>query len=148
MFLLHDQKIIVCKIRKILPRNPPKNFKKSIFSWQLSKFSKNIRHGVPLPPLQKNFIADLDELEHAKKRSCENVNIFGWPPPHQLWKFITFFFRMNPSLNLGSDWKCLLLAIRQILFKFNFQGQLNYGLRTGTMSVTSFGLFFTLSLLV
>ena len=35
--------------------------------------------GVPLPPLQKNFIADLDELEHAKnkKKSCENVKLLG-----------------------------------------------------------------------
>ena len=32
--------------------------------------------GSTLTPLKKNFIADMDELEHAKKRnSCENVNI-------------------------------------------------------------------------
>ena len=29
--------------------------------------SKSDGQGVPLPPLQKIFIADLDELEHAKK---------------------------------------------------------------------------------
>ena len=42
-------------------------------------FSKYIGQGVPLPPSKKNFIADMDELEHAKKnkKSCENVNILG-----------------------------------------------------------------------
>ena len=50
-------------------------------------FSKYIGQGVPLPPLQKNFIADLDELEHEKKDvkmskfwddpplSCENSQL-------------------------------------------------------------------------
>ena len=32
-------------------------------------FSKYIGHGVPLPPLKNFFIADMDELEHAKKQA-------------------------------------------------------------------------------
>ena len=40
---------------------------KSIFSWKLSKFSKYIGQGVPLPPLKKKFIADMDELEQKQK---------------------------------------------------------------------------------
>ena len=37
-------------------------------------------------------------MQKKIKKSCENVNILGWPPP-QLWKFTTFFFWMNPSLS-------------------------------------------------
>ena len=92
------------KIRKIPPWKPKKLFKKSIFSWWLSNFSKYIGQGVPLAPLLKNFIAGLDELDHAKK-SCENVNIFGRPPPPKLWKFRIFFlFWMNPSLMVMDRW--------------------------------------------
>ena len=66
-------------IREVLILENPKELEKSqIFSCKLSKFSKYIGQEVPLPPLEKNFNADLDELEHAKKRkSCENVKILG-----------------------------------------------------------------------
>ena len=47
------------------------------------------------------FIADMDELEHAKKikKSCENVNILGSPPPSCENSQLFFFFWMNPSLS-------------------------------------------------
>ena len=68
----------VQKKRKILPWKPEKTLKKkSIFSWKSFKFSKYIGQGVPLPPLQKNFIADLDKNMKKKKKSCEN----GMTPP-------------------------------------------------------------------
>ena len=89
-FLLHDQKNIMCKLRKILPWKPKIVRKKSIFSWKLSKFSKYIGQGVPLPPLQKNFIADLDELEHAKKKVVKMSNFWDDPPP--VVKIHNFFF--------------------------------------------------------
>ena len=35
----------------------------------------------------------MDELEHAKKESCENVNILGWPTPPvvKIHNFFIFF---------------------------------------------------------
>ena len=70
--------------------------KKSIFSWKLSKFSKYIGQGVPLPPSKKIFIADMDELEHAKKiKKVVKMSTF-WDDNSQL-----FFFRMNPFLILN-----------------------------------------------
>ena len=45
----------------------------------------------------QNFIADLDELEHAKKKKkLWKCQTFGMTPP-QLWKFTTFFF-LNDNL--------------------------------------------------
>ena len=50
-------------------------------------FSKYIGQGVPLPPSPKNFIADLDELEHAKK-----VVKMSKSTPPQVVKIHNFFF--------------------------------------------------------
>ena len=68
----------MCKIRKSLPRKPKKNF---------------LRSQTPSP---KNFIADLDELEHAKKKlwKCQN---FGMTPPPSC-ENSQLFFLMNTSL--------------------------------------------------
>ena len=52
-FYSMTQKNIMCKLRKILPWKPKIVRKKSIFSWKLSKFSKYIGQGVPLPPSKK-----------------------------------------------------------------------------------------------
>ena len=68
----------LCEKQEKFSLEHPKIFlKKSIFCWWLSEFSKYIGQGVPLPPLQKNFIADLDELEQAKKklRKCQNFGM-------------------------------------------------------------------------
>ena len=54
-FSIYDPKNIMCKLRKILPWKPKIVRKKSIFSWKLSKFSKYIGQGVPLPPSKKFF---------------------------------------------------------------------------------------------
>ena len=87
------KKILCANQEKFSLENPKELEKSQLFSWKLSKFSKYIGQGVPLPPLQTNFIADLDELEHAKKIkiSCENVNNLGWPPPTVV-KIHKFFF--------------------------------------------------------
>ena len=48
-------------------------------------FSKYNGQGVPLPPSQKNSIADLDELEHAKKKIKKVVKMSNfWDDPPQL----------------------------------------------------------------
>ena len=77
--------------------NQKKLWKKSIFRWKSSKFSKYIGQGVPLPPLQKNFIADLDELEHAKK-NVKMSNFWDDPPP--VVKIHIFCFEWEPPLEL------------------------------------------------
>ena len=97
-------KTIMCKIREILPWKP----KKSIFY----SFQSIIGQGVPLPPFQKNCIAEFDELELAKK-SCENVKI--------LWKCTTFFFELilplSPIFSVGSkEDRLFLVNLFMLLF--------------------------------
>ena len=53
----------------------------------VSKFSKYVGQRVTLPPSQKNFIADLDGLEHTKKivkmsKVWDELNSHLTPPPH------------------------------------------------------------------
>ena len=52
--------------------------------------------GVPLPPLQKNFIADLDELEHAKK--VVRMSKFWDDPPPPSCENSQLCFLMNSYL--------------------------------------------------
>ena len=74
-----------------------------------SKFSK----------VQKNFIADLDELEHAKKKVVKMSNFWDDPPPPQLWIFTTFFFSNDnlPKNSIKVEKFWLLLSV--INFHFN-----------------------------
>ena len=80
-------KNIMCKFRKIFPWKPKIGRKKSIFIWKISKFSKYIGQGVPLPPLKKNFCENsqlffLNENLPYISSQIELLrywNLFNWP---------------------------------------------------------------------
>ena len=65
-------------IRKNSPLENPKYLEKiqNLVENYLN-FQSILVRGYPYPLQKKFFIADMDELEHAKKKSCENVNILG-----------------------------------------------------------------------
>ena len=108
-FLLHDQKTIMCKIRKILPRKPKKLFKKS-------------------NPFTEKFHCRFWWIKTCKKKVVEMSKFWDYPPPPQLWKF-TIFFLMNPFLGrpfFGSRIKETLFYIKAkqltpISLVFNWQ---------------------------
>ena len=57
--------------------------------------------GSTLTPFKKNFIADMDELEHAKKiKKVVKMSTFWDDPPPVVKIHNFFFFRMNPSLRM------------------------------------------------
>ena len=85
------------------------------------------------------------------KKSCENVNILGWPLPPQLWKFTTFFFffQMNPSLSWSHILKNLENLIQNLhwfksiqnlldkMMKFEKYSQILYFPLVGLLTLTS-----------
>ena len=65
--------------------------------WDLFKFPPFILvRGYPYPHQKKIFIADLDELEHAKKKVVKTSNFWDDPPP--VVKIHNFFFFLNDNL--------------------------------------------------
>ena len=82
-------------IREVLILENPKELEKSqIFSWKLSKFSKYIGQGVPLPPWKKFFYCSYGWIRTCKKNKkklwkCQH---FGMTPPPSCENSQLFFF--------------------------------------------------------
>ena len=56
----------------------------------------------------------MDELEHAKKKSCENVNILGWTPTPPVVKIHNFFFTNESFPNVNSLEHIVILYIHRV----------------------------------
>ena len=83
------------KQEKFSLENPKKTLKKVNIKLIIIYIFKYIGQGVPLPPLQKNFIADLDKLNF-------------WDDPPQVVKIHNFFFS-NDNLPKKREEALLLL---------------------------------------
>ena len=68
------------KKKKNSPLKTKKNFEKSQYLVDNHLYFQVYWSGGTSTPLQKNFIADLDELEHAKKKVVKMSKFWDHPP--------------------------------------------------------------------
>ena len=54
----------------------------------------------------------MDELEHAKKKSCENVKLLGWPPPS--CENSQLFFSND---NLSNSFQFIFASLSSLVFR-------------------------------